>query len=295
MSENATVKYLHQDHLTGTSVMSDSGGVLISSISYMPYGATRAGSVPTDRLFTDQRLDDTGLYYYGARYYDHTIGRFISPDTFVQWSNGLDWVSYQLTVNIIPLGLGSVGNLQVSYPRAVLAVPMNPQSLNRYSYVLNNPLKYIDPTGYQNWGKVWGGVVIIIVVDLFLAAPITLVSIASYLAPPVAPALTAAAAAVDIFAVATTFYSLHLIEEGLSEDSDRKTPQLPREKPSTPPKPAAPTPITSPSYNTTPEFTDSSDQIGSSASGPPPELERIHEKYGGILEQLPDGAWHVLI
>jgi RHS repeat-associated protein len=32
------------------------------------------------RLFTGQRLDSTGLYYYGARYYDATIGRFISPD-----------------------------------------------------------------------------------------------------------------------------------------------------------------------------------------------------------------------
>ena len=60
--------------------------------------------------FTGQRLDSTGLYYYGARYYDPTIGRFISPDTIVQ-------------------------------------DPANPQSFNRYSYCLNNPLKYVDPTG----------------------------------------------------------------------------------------------------------------------------------------------------
>ncbi|MFC2072927.1 RHS repeat-associated core domain-containing protein [Chloroflexota bacterium] len=32
----------------------------------------------TDKLFTGQRLDDTGLYYYNARYYDASIGRFIS-------------------------------------------------------------------------------------------------------------------------------------------------------------------------------------------------------------------------
>jgi RHS repeat-associated protein len=64
----------------------------------------------TDKLFTGQRLDDTGLYYYGARYYDPTIGRFISPDSIVQ-------------------------------------SPNNPQSLNRYSYCLNNPLRYTDPTG----------------------------------------------------------------------------------------------------------------------------------------------------
>ena len=78
--------------------------------SFYPFRATRSGSVPTDKLFTGQRLDGTGLYYYGARYYDPTIGRFISADT------------------IVP-GFA------------------NPQSLNRYSYCLNNPLKYTDPSG----------------------------------------------------------------------------------------------------------------------------------------------------
>jgi RHS repeat-associated protein len=62
-------------------------------------------------LFTGQRLDGTGLYYYNARYYDLTIGRFISPDTVIQ----------------------------------SLA---NPQTLNRYVYSLNNPLKYVDPSGH---------------------------------------------------------------------------------------------------------------------------------------------------
>ena len=64
-----------------------------------------------DQKFTGQRLDGTGLYYYNARYYDPAIGRFISADTVVQ-----DF--------------------------------RNPQTLNRYSYCLNNPLKYIDPSGH---------------------------------------------------------------------------------------------------------------------------------------------------
>jgi RHS repeat-associated protein len=67
--------------------------------------------VPTDRLLTGQRLDDTGLYYYGARYYDPAIGRFISVDP-------------------------------------VIANVYNPQVINPYSYCLNNPLRYIDPTGH---------------------------------------------------------------------------------------------------------------------------------------------------
>jgi hypothetical protein len=51
------------------------------------------------------------LYDYNARYYDPTIGRFVSADSIV--------------------------------PQAT-----NPQALNRYSYVVNNPLKYTDPTGH---------------------------------------------------------------------------------------------------------------------------------------------------
>lgn len=86
--------------------------ISLGTIKYYPFGRTRAGDVPTDIKFTGQRLDDTGLYYYNARYYDATIGRFISPDTII--------------------------------PR-----PWDPQSFNRYSYCLNNPLKYIDPSGYN--------------------------------------------------------------------------------------------------------------------------------------------------
>lgn len=53
----------------------------------------------------------TFLYNYGARFYDPEVGRFITPDSIAP--------DYK-----------------------------NPQSLNRYAYVQNNPLKYIDPTGH---------------------------------------------------------------------------------------------------------------------------------------------------
>ena len=88
----------------------------MSTFSTVWYGDCRnsQGTLGTDKLFTGQRLDDTGLYYYNARYYDAEIGRFISPDS------------------LIP-------------------DPMNPQAFNRYSYVINNPLKYTDPTGHQYW------------------------------------------------------------------------------------------------------------------------------------------------
>jgi RHS repeat-associated protein len=94
--------------------MTDTGGNQINTtMKYLPFGVCRNSpeNFPTDKLFTGQRLDGTGLYYYGARYYDAGMGRFISADI------------------IIPH-------------------PTNPQSFNRYSYCLNNPLKYVDPSGH---------------------------------------------------------------------------------------------------------------------------------------------------
>ncbi len=112
--EGTALRYIHQDSLSSNSVMTTSTGTIDSTMTYFPFGDCRnsQGEIATDRLFTGQRLDDTGLYYYGARYYDAGIGRFISADTIVQ--------SFS-----------------------------NPQTLNRYSYVTNNPLKYTDPSGHR--------------------------------------------------------------------------------------------------------------------------------------------------
>ncbi len=106
------ITYLHGDHLGSTSVTS---GATSSTQVYYPFGAVRAssGSLQTDFTFTGQKFDaSAGLMYYGARYYDAALGRFISADT------------------IVP----SAGN---------------PQALNRYAYTLNNPVRYVDPTGHQ--------------------------------------------------------------------------------------------------------------------------------------------------
>ena len=95
------------------------GGNPTSQLRYLPYGAPRTGyptgSVPTDYRFTGQRSEEAALgslYDYGARFHSPVLGRFLSSDT------------------IVPS-------------------PGNPQSLNRYAYALNNPLKYIDPSGHD--------------------------------------------------------------------------------------------------------------------------------------------------
>jgi RHS repeat-associated protein len=119
VKKGSALNYILQDHLGSTSGSVAQSGTVSGTISYLPFGATRSGSgtLPTDKKFTGQQLDSTGLYYYGARYYDPGIGRFISADTIVQ--------------------------------RIV-----DPQTLNRYSYCSNNPLKYVDPTGHGWWSIV---------------------------------------------------------------------------------------------------------------------------------------------
>jgi len=111
-----TLYYLLKDHLGSASVVTDASGNIPSGSEqrYYPYGENRLtpGTMFTDILFTGQReITGLGIYHYGARFYSPKLGRFLSPDT------------------IVP-GMA------------------NPQALNRYSYVLGNPLRYTDPTGH---------------------------------------------------------------------------------------------------------------------------------------------------
>jgi len=120
------VYYRLKDHLGSASVVTDSTSpnpLTVAEQRYYPYGKTRlTATMLTDKLFTGQRDVGLGIYHYGARFrvappqrsgvgYSPKLGRFLSPDTIV--------------------------------PGAA-----NPQAYNRYSYVLGNPLKYIDPSGH---------------------------------------------------------------------------------------------------------------------------------------------------
>jgi len=109
--------------------MTDETGTKVSQTEYQPYGkvSQQTGTDVTPYKFTGKELDNTGLYFYSARYYDPEIGRFISPDSFVQ-------------------------------------SPYDPQTLNRYTYCRNNPLKYVDPSGH------FFGIIIAAIVAIVKAA-----------------------------------------------------------------------------------------------------------------------------
>jgi RHS repeat-associated protein len=77
------VYWLHADPLGSLSEVSTGSTSLYGRQRYYPYGQVRYlwGSLPTTYNFTGQRLDgDTGLLYYGARYYDPALMRFVQVD-----------------------------------------------------------------------------------------------------------------------------------------------------------------------------------------------------------------------
>ena len=105
--------YYHYDGLGSVRSMSDSKESIKTIYLYDAFGQTRKemGHVDNDFRFTGEQMDDeTGLIYLRARYYDPNVGRFISKDPFT----------------------GFVSDTQ---------------SLNRYSYVRNNPVRFVDPWG----------------------------------------------------------------------------------------------------------------------------------------------------
>ncbi|MBF0362945.1 MAG: hypothetical protein HQK49_18140 [Oligoflexia bacterium] len=112
-----SINYYHTDQIDSVTEITNAAGEVTTSISYDPFGTIRehknlkANYSAIFYGFTGQELDLSGLYNYKARMYNPSLARFITPDP------------------IVP----DISNLQ---------------SLNRYSYVVNNPLKYMDHSGH---------------------------------------------------------------------------------------------------------------------------------------------------
>lgn len=110
------------DHLGSTSLLTNNSGTVQANTTsrYLPFGGFRTTPTQaiTDQGYTGHKhnnlpANDLGLIYMNARYYVPGIGRFASADV-------------------------------------TIPAPKNPQAFNRYSYVLNNPLFYNDPTGFYS-------------------------------------------------------------------------------------------------------------------------------------------------
>ena len=120
-----TPRYLHKDHLGSVVAITNESGTIVESLAYDAWGKRRPATtwqtpapgvfmavVELRRGFTmHEHIDHVGLIHMGGRVYDPELGRFLSPDPFVQF-------------------------------------PASTQGFNRYAYVSNNPLSYTDPSGY---------------------------------------------------------------------------------------------------------------------------------------------------
>jgi RHS repeat-associated protein len=155
------IHWLVTDHLGTPRMVFDQTGTLASMKrhDYLPFGeelfaptggrGDPQGYAVSDGVrqqFTSKERDvETGLDYFGARYYSGAQGRFTSPDEF---TGGPDEY-YEFH------------NLAAQNP-TFYADPTDPQSLNKYVYCYNNPLLYTDPDGHQGvrewsswaWNKV---------------------------------------------------------------------------------------------------------------------------------------------
>jgi len=121
------VIYYIDDHLGSSDLVTDSLGNILSEESRYPYGLERqvngegstvnGESVVADYVYTGKEYDvETGLIYFGGRYYAPELGRWITPD---------------------PLFLEKE-------PKKAVEMPL---SSNLYAYVRNNPMTYVDETG----------------------------------------------------------------------------------------------------------------------------------------------------
>ena len=145
-STTADIKWLVADHLGTPRIIADKTGSLagIKRHDYLSFGEelfagtggrTIAKGYSGDNVrqkFTQKERDnETGLDYFLARYYSSTQGRFTSPDEFTGGPEEMYFFVDDAAEN-----------------PTFYAELDNPQSLNKYQYTYNNPLRYTDPTGH---------------------------------------------------------------------------------------------------------------------------------------------------
>ncbi|WP_277957866.1 SpvB/TcaC N-terminal domain-containing protein [Anaeromyxobacter oryzisoli] len=141
--------YYHPDHLGSTSWVTDQNGRVHEHVEYFPFGEvwrdrrSESDGAPVKGqqfLFTGKELDEeTGLYYFGARYYEPVRARWLTADPIVALPFGsVD----QRNGQVYGYQVGRLGPANTYGDD-----PSDPASLSRYAYVRNDPYKYIDPDG----------------------------------------------------------------------------------------------------------------------------------------------------
>jgi len=127
---NPTIFWNSQDHLRSTSVVTNQTAGIAESVEYYAFGSIKSntGAHKEQRKYTGHEFDILSKYTYAqSRYLDTKVGRFLSEDPAF-------------------LLIGDQG-FETKYNRSLESFLEDPQELNSYSYVKNNPLRYTDPSG----------------------------------------------------------------------------------------------------------------------------------------------------
>lgn len=136
------VLHFHKDHLTGTAAVSTAAGEKVESADYIPFGQERnhSGQRVTHYKYTDQELDwETGLYNYKARLYDAASAIFNTPDPYLSANQ------------VSSLAMRAGANRKSAYGQRTSSLisffSNTSQRLNRFAYVQNSPINYVDSDG----------------------------------------------------------------------------------------------------------------------------------------------------
>jgi RHS repeat-associated protein len=116
ITKQGSTAYYNADGLGSITTLRDAGGALVASYSYEAFGKTTStGSLVNPFQYTGRESDqETGLYYYRARYYDSQTGRFTSEDP-VYFYGGLNFFSYVRNNPLVwtdPQGWGTISCIQ---------------------------------------------------------------------------------------------------------------------------------------------------------------------------------------
>ena len=138
LAEMQRMYYYHSDHLGSAQTVTNYQGNVHERLEYTPYGElwidwknTTDGDVTPFR-FTGKELDEeTGLYYYGARYLDPRTSRWLTGDPAIYQGD------YIPAPGQSPDKLGGMGGLYNTF------------NFHVYGYAFNNPIRYVDPNGRE--------------------------------------------------------------------------------------------------------------------------------------------------
>jgi len=117
MEKDGGIYYYHPDRLGSVRLITDASGTVLKRYNYTAFGSvlSDSGSFDNEYKFTSQAIDEENdLYYMHARYYDKSIGRFLSTDPFP--------------------GYRSI-----------------PSTMHPYNYCAGNPVNFVDPLGMGHW------------------------------------------------------------------------------------------------------------------------------------------------